>query len=121
MGVHYITLYVTNQYGCLDSITYSIEIFPDFKLYVPNAFTPNFDHLNDVFIPVGVPEGVYEYTMTIWNRWGELIFESNDLAIGWDGTLHGQVVQHGAYVYHIEVRDFIGVPHYMTGTVINVK
>ena len=56
----------------------------DLTLYIPNSFTPNNDQLNDVFMPVGIPEKIKDYTMLIFNSWGELVFESNAIENGWD-------------------------------------
>ncbi len=81
--------------------TISIEGSPgDGLLYFPNAFTPNRDGLNERFAPVG--NLVETYQLRIFNRWGELIFESNDIALGWDGTYKGNTVPDGVYVYVIE-------------------
>ncbi|MFT4521983.1 MAG: gliding motility-associated-like protein, partial [Bacteroidia bacterium] len=65
--------------------------------YVPNSFTPNYDGNNDVFKPQLVN---YEsFSMLIANRWGEVIFESKDANVGWDGTYQGQLVPAGTYMF----------------------
>lgn len=79
----------------------------EYHYYVPNSFTPNGDGNNDFWQPLGsavVPE---EFDMKIFNRWGELIYESQDWLAGWDGTSNGSPVPDGVYVYRIVVRDGI--------------
>jgi gliding motility-associated-like protein len=71
-------------------------------LFVPNAFTPDGDGLNDIFLPYY--NGVTNYNMKIVNRWGEIIFETNDLAIGWDGRNKGEISQDGVYSWIITYR-----------------
>ena len=70
---------------------------------------------------VGVSDGILEYEMTIWNRWGELVFQSNDFQIGWDGTKDGLPVQDGAYVYHIKIKDYFLETYDLTGLVVNIR
>lgn len=70
------------------------------NLYFPNAFTPDGDGLNDIFIPVGA--NVTTYEITIFNRWGEIIFQSNNLDSGWDGIYQGRKSPPGAYTYKVQ-------------------
>ena len=80
----------------------TVEVVPPLSVYIPNAFTPDGDGLNDVFIPVG--KGITDFTLQIFNRWGELIFESNDSKKGWDGTFKNEAVPTGAYVYKMTAK-----------------
>lgn len=75
------------------------EVAPPAVLFVPNAFTPNGDGLNDAFGAKG--NGIIEYNIQIFNRWGELVFESNDINGQWDGTYKGEKAEMGAYAYNI--------------------
>lgn len=104
-GTYGVTLYVTSVYGCTDSITKTISIDQGQLLYVPNTFTPNGDEHNQMFRVVTNGIDTYEYHMVIYNRWGELIFESNDPNMGWDGTYRGLGVQDGTYSWHITLDD----------------
>ena len=72
-----------------------------FDLYVPNAFTPDRDGVNEVFKPEG--QGVRQYTLKVFNRWGERVFEGRNE--GWDGKLNGELVQPGVYFYTLKVRN----------------
>jgi gliding motility-associated-like protein len=70
---------------------------------VPNTFTPDLDNFNPIFAPKG--GNIKEYHLLIFNRWGELLFESFNFNVGWDGTYGGEVCQDGTYVWVIEYTD----------------
>jgi gliding motility-associated-like protein len=84
--------------GCID--TAYVKIIVEGSFYVPNTFTPNKDGLNDVFKPVCTH--VYDYTMIIYDRWGNHLFTTTDVELGWDGHYKGQLCQEDVYVYKIE-------------------
>jgi gliding motility-associated-like protein len=98
-----VTLIAITAFGCADTSSQALKIDAPLLFYVPNTFTPDGDNFNQVFTPVftsGVdPEG---YSMTIFNRWGELLFESKDISVGWDGHYNGNMVQDGTYLYSIQ-------------------
>ena len=96
-----------------------IEVNPGLYLYVPNAFTPNEDGLNDSFGALGY--GVKDYHLIIYNRWGELIFESNSMNNQWDGTYHGQKAPVGSYVYSIDSTGYYNQDFHKEGMVSIVK
>jgi gliding motility-associated-like protein len=107
-------------------ITRSVEITPIYDITIPNVFTPNpngsnggyydpEDLSNDVFYPF--VEHVEEFNMRIYNRWGELIFESEDISTGWDGYYRGQLSPQDAYVYQVWVRFVDGKEEVRTGDV----
>lgn len=95
------------------------EVNLPLSLYIPNAFTPNGDGLNDSFGIAG--EGISQFNMSIFNKWGELIFESNSLEDQWKGTYGGEIVQDGAYVYHINIRTADKKSLLKSGTVTVLK
>jgi gliding motility-associated-like protein len=87
---------------CKDTTCQSIIIVEDLFLYVPNVFTPTGDLVNNQFIPVfSNQENVSNYHLTIFNRWGEVLFESYSQYTGWDGTYGNSLVQDGVYVWQI--------------------
>lgn len=101
-GMHAIKLVVNNQNGCTDSITKPVVILPesDRLLFIPNAFTPNNDGINDYFI---VKHSEYfEFYLTIFNRWGEMIYSTTDLDFRWNGRYKGEDVPAGTYYYLVE-------------------
>ncbi|MDX1683715.1 MAG: PKD domain-containing protein [Saprospiraceae bacterium] len=103
-GRQVVELIVTHPSGCPDTAIKILDIVPVVTLHMPNAFTPNGDGDNDVFKGVGVFEGLSNYSMSIWNRWGERMFYSEDPTEGWDGTIDNSGAQAvmGVYVYQIE-------------------
>jgi gliding motility-associated-like protein len=71
-------------------------------IWIPNTFTPDGDEYNNVFHPIFTSGfDPYDFNMLIFNRWGEVIFETNDAKVGWDGTYMNQLVQDGIYFYAI--------------------
>lgn len=101
-GSYKVTLTVSNQNGCSDSISQLIVIEQDPVYFVPNTFTPNGDEFNQLFSPIFADNVVISsYELKIYNRWGELIFESQTPEMGWDGTFNGIMVQDGVYSYSI--------------------
>lgn len=104
-AVYDATLYVTTPYGCIDSLTKQIQVVNDVTLYAPTAFTPDGDEFNQYWkVEIqGIEVGSFD--LKIFNRWGEMIWESNDYTIGWDGTYNGKVAQTGSYVWTIECKD----------------
>lgn len=96
-------LIATSEYDCPDSTMVPIIVFKETVYYVPNAFTPDGDELNQVFKPIFTAGfDVNDYKLLIFNRWGEVLFESNNHNVGWDGTYDGKLVKDGTYLYKIE-------------------
>ena len=96
-----ICLKVSNN-GCLDSTC--LDIFIDFMplIGVPNAFSPNGDNLNDIIYVEG--SGIIDLSFQIYNRWGELVFESFDKNLGWDGVYKGVPQELEVYTYLVKAR-----------------
>lgn len=118
-GTYTVSLIATNQYGCADYIAKVITIDPEFHLYIPNVFTPDGNGLNDVFQPKGIGIDETDYKMMIFDRWGELIFQSNEFRKGWDGSVkgHSKKATQDVYVYKIYVKDLKGNRHEFVGHV----
>lgn len=106
-GLMKVRLIVTHPKGCKDSLTQYLDIRPEIRWFMPNAFTPNGDGTNDGFLGKGFLEGSTNFEMTIWNRWGEKVFETNDPTDDWNGQQMntGAFSPAGVYVY---VVTFIG-------------
>jgi gliding motility-associated-like protein len=105
IGEYYVTMYATNEFGCVDSANFTITINEELVFYVPNSFTPNGDGTNEEFLPVindVIDESTFKFQ--IFNRWGELLFESQNKDYGWDGTYGlttGIKCQDGSYTWKI--------------------
>lgn len=106
---------VINQYGCRDTTMLPLRVEGVFTFFVPNTFTPNGNGTNDIFYGEG--DGIREFTMYIFDRWGNLIFESHDPNVGWDGTINGTPCQEDAYVYRFEIKDVLWEDHKFVGHV----
>ncbi len=84
-GMQEVMLVVTHLSGCTDTARAFIDVIPDIRFFLPNAFSPNYDGVNDFFRGAGVLDGVQDFHLSIWNRWGELIFETTDPTESWNG------------------------------------
>ncbi len=111
-------LIVENQYGCRDTAYLKVEITPEFSFYIPNAFTPNNgDGVNDYFSGIGI--GIEKYEMWIFDRWGEMIFYTDDIKKGWNGKVQGktQECKQDVYVWKVKLKDVLGKKHDYIGHV----
>lgn len=110
----------TNSYGCTNYAYINIKVYLGPTYYIPTAFTPNNDGLNDVlsFVPVGIKETEY---FRVFNRWGQLVFESNHWKKGWDGKHNGSAGLQGVYVWMIKGKDKDDRVITMNGTVTLIR
>jgi gliding motility-associated-like protein len=120
-GTYTITLTATNQFGCTDVISYNIIIEGEYVIYVPNSFTPDGDGINDDFFPQGIGIDRDNFKFMIFNRWGELIFETENPDNHWDGKYKGILSQTDVYVWKIQTRDEKNLPHDHIGHVTLLK
>lgn len=120
-GTYEIRLIASTQYNCFDTAYQKIIIEPEFVFYIPNMFSPNYDGINDTFAGKGM--FVEEYSMRIFDRWGNMIFLTNNLNIPWDGKANGgsRVAQPDVYIYVISVTDFKRKIHDYKGIVTLVR
>lgn len=108
-GTYDVYLLVENIYGCTDDTLVPVVIDPLFIMYVPNTFTPNSDGINEVFIPMFEDYSIdpTQYEFMIFNRWGELVFQTDNVDKGWDGTYRGMISKQDTYVWKIKVKDMV--------------
>lgn len=120
-GTYCTKLIVKNADGCVDSTTLCVVVGPDFEFFIPNAFSPNADGLNDIFTGQGI--GIKDYEMIIFDRWGNLIFTTYDLNFGWNGTANGgdKICQQDVYTYRVTITDVFNKKHLYVGDVTLVK
>jgi gliding motility-associated-like protein len=116
-GRYQITQIVTHENGCTDTIIKWIDVVPTVTWFMPNAFTPDGDGLNDIFKGTGVLKGATNFSMQIFNRWGELLFETQNPESGWNGSKmnSGAQVQPGVYVYVVKYNEPRGTPVELKG------
>jgi gliding motility-associated-like protein len=80
-GTYMTTLIVRNTYGCVDTVSLFIDVRPEFSFFIPNCFTPNGDEANEAFFGSGT--GIKKYHLMIFDRWGDLIWQTEDIHQGW--------------------------------------
>ena len=119
VGTYVVWQYIENDLGCQDSIQSEIIIKSDYALFAPNAFTPNGDGLNDYFFPEGFGIDKENFDLYIYNRWGDVIYETDDIESPWNGMANGsdKVCQTGVYVWMIVMYDLDGIEHNYVGKV----
>ncbi len=104
-GAYQTCLLAISPEGCEHESCQEVVINEEFLIYVPNAFTPDGDGVNDYFYPEVIGADTEDFELLIFNRWGELIHTSNNPTTGWDGYYNGMEVQSDVYVWKIECKD----------------
>jgi gliding motility-associated-like protein len=107
--------------GCYQEDEVKVKVFktgPD--IFVPTAFTPNHDGKNDFFKPIAVGMKALS-SFKVYNRWGQLVYSSAGIGMGWDGTLAGKEQSPGTYVFTADGVDYLGKPVFKKGTVILIR
>ena len=114
---------VTHLSGCTDTLIQVIDIKPEIRYFLPNAFTPNHDGTNEVFRGAGVIDGATNFELSIWNRWGEMVFETNDPLEGWNGLKFntGSPAPNGVYMVLVTFTGPRGEPFEYKGVATLVR
>ena len=115
VGTYEVTLMVESDHGCRDTVRGLVRIEYGFSFFVPSAFTPNGDGVNDVYFLMST--NIVNFNLNIFNRWGQLIFNSDQPSKGWDGTFGGKEVPDGVYIYLIDAKGVDNVIYKKTGHV----
>ncbi|MCC7331432.1 MAG: gliding motility-associated C-terminal domain-containing protein [Flavobacteriales bacterium] len=119
----YTVNFTENSSGCMYQKSYTLYVFelvcgePD--VFLPNAFTPNNDNENDILYLRG--RNVEKMHLKIYNRWGELVFETENQTIGWDGKYNGKLVDPAVFVYHLSVKCIDGQDYFKKGNVTVIR
>jgi gliding motility-associated-like protein len=109
-GAYWVTI-INSSCKASDTVVVAGDPAGESSLFIPNAFTPNHDGLNDHFRAIG--SSISEFHMMIFNRWGELIFQSDEIQSGWDGTLKNVMVQQDVYVVKMKYKTFCAGDSYL--------
>lgn len=124
-GRYLVVHIVRDNEGCVDTTYGYIYVISDFNFYIPNCFSPNYDGINDIFLPRGNGVDLDTYLLDIYNRWGQCIYESSVLEEGWNGTYKNEGKTEEAlidvYVYNITLRDLNRARHRYIGFVTIIK
>jgi len=122
VGTYHVILYAEDQYGCIDTVGANVFIKDITTFYLPNAFTPNNDDLNEVFNFVGAEINPINFEMRIFDRYGKQLFYTTDINQGWDGTYKGETVPEGVYTIAINfVSSITGEKHFIIDNLIIIK
>lgn len=119
-GDYEVTLITTSEFGCIDTSTQIVIVLPEVLLYAPNTFTPDDDEFNQDWGVHISGIDIFNFELLIFNRWGQIIWESHDPAASWDGTYNGEYVQQGTYTWTIEAKDLVNDRKYEFNGFINV-
>ena len=120
LGSYDVTLYAINSNGCIDSVKYTVVVQEQLAVFLPKAFSPNGDNINETFAPIGA--SLTTYKLFIYNRWGELIFEGNEKK-PWSGLVRDTATpaHDGVYVYRLETNDLDLDEKLMNGRVTLIR
>ena len=112
---------VKNDNGCIDTASKYVIVDNEFAFFIPSTFTPNNDGLNEVYKPILV--GVKEIEFTIYDRWGSVVFETNELQHGWNGKKRNNLdnCPIGTYIYKIRAKDYLNEFHFYSANVYLVR
>ena len=116
----YFSVLVTDSLGCAESDYVFVKVYEGPTYYLPNAFTPDGNGLNDIFMPIPVGIKSTDY-FRVFNRYGVLMFETRQWMKGWDGTIKGKPAASGTYVWMVKGIDKNGNLVEMKGTVILLR
>jgi gliding motility-associated-like protein len=105
-GLQELRLIVSNALGCRDTAVLWVDVIPEFRFFLPNAFTPNADNLNDEFAGTGILPSYSDFQLQIWDRWGQLVFETDSPYESWNGRFRnaGREAPDGVYVCLVRFR-----------------
>jgi len=120
IGIYEVILEVTNLAGCYDSIVRYVEIEPVYRIYAPTAFSPNVDGFNDGFRLL-TSRGLDNMLLQVYDRWGNLVFQTRDDEAEWDGQLNGRPLDAGIYVWQVQYVDYWGETKQVQGEVQVVR
>lgn len=118
-GYQKITQWVWNEFGCPDSASKTIFIEPITTIYIPNAFTPGGNGINDTWKPI--VKDVTDYEIFVYNRWGNVVFHSSDSEASWDGTFKGEKCPVDVYVWKLWYRPVDNILRTKTGHVSIIR
>jgi len=116
--VYDVKLLVKTEHNCIDSAFTQIIVVNEYTMYLPSAFSPDGDDINDKFFAVGNGVNLDAFNLKVYDRWGEIIWETNNMNEGWDGkTKSGKYVQAGIYKWLVVYKDENGIEYQKSGTV----
>ena len=119
-GRYDIQLITTSELGCVDTMDHELIVYPEVLIYAPNSFTPDDDEHNQTWRVFMEGIDVYDFELLIFNRWGEVVWQSNNIEVGWDGTYGGKVAPADTYTWIIRTKDLMNDAKYTYDGHINL-
>ena len=120
VGTYEVYLVAESDLGCLDTAMVEVQVYPEVILYAPNTFTPDGDEFNQDWHVYIEGIDIYDFELTLYNRWGEIVWVNHDPEQGWDATIQGQLVQNGTYIWVIKTKDLLNDSKYTFNGHVNV-
>jgi gliding motility-associated-like protein len=114
------TVHIESPYGCSGNSSIHVTVVNDARFFMPTAFTPNGDGMNDVFRPIAIGYKDIKY-FRVYNRWGQLVYDDNSFETGWDGTYNNKQAEMGVYYWEIIFTDRHGKDSFLKGDVTLVR
>ena len=119
-GIYDVMLITTSELGCVDTLEHELIVFPEVLIYAPNSFTPDDDEFNQDWRVYMEGIDVYDFELLIFDRWGEVVWESHDVTVAWDGTYNGRPLPSGAYTWVIRTKDMLNDDKYTYNGHVNI-
>jgi len=120
-GTYPVQLIVYSDQSCSDTIQKTVTIYPEIIVFIPNAFTPNDDDMNDTFSPIITGADTENYEFYIYNRWGNIQFFTDDMNKAWDGKNNDKYNDSGVYVYYVVYQSITGEKFKLKGLVTLIR
>ncbi len=119
-GQYNVMLIATSEFGCIDTTEQIVIVLPEVILYVPNTFTPDDDEFNQSWGIYIEGIDIYDFELLVYNRWGQIIWESHGPTEKWDGTYNGKFVENGTYTWIIRTKDLVNDAKYVFNGHVNI-
>ena len=121
-GTYYVQLIAESNFTCRDTAYSYVHIKEHYTFYIPSAFSPNNDEINDIFITSGTGIEPGNFSMLIYNRFGEKIFETDDINLGWNGKdMNNVLCKNEVYTWIIFYKDLFGGTHKESGFITLIR
>lgn len=119
-GYYDVSLVAMSYLGCSDTITKTVPVMPEVILYAPNSFTPDGDEFNQAWFIHIIGIDPQDFELLVYNRWGQIVWESLDPKGVWDGTYNGEIIPPGTYTWTIRTKDMLNDKKYEWQGTVNV-
>ena len=121
-GEYNVTLVAYSEHNCVDTAKSKVIVKNEYTFYAPTAFSPDYDSRNDIFYVYGNGIDHRNFKLFIFDRWGEVIFQSDDIKDGWDGSVKGgKKAKVGTYTWMVIYKDLSGIEHEEAGAVTVIR